>query len=72
MSLRYPILAGARESNNAANHISSYDVHGEQDISRQNIDKDTTATNSEVANVLPPEIYAGILECKFIVSNHIV
>ena len=71
MSLRYPILAGARVGD-----ISSYNEHDEQDISHvsgENIDKDTNTTKSNVANdtSLPPEVYAGVMECKFLVCNYI-
>jgi len=69
MSLRYPILAGTRESN-TTNHISLYNDHDEQDISGCSIDKDTTTTKDDNETVLPPELYAVIMECKFLVCNY--
>ena len=45
---------------------------------KTDIDKDTTSTKlHDVAikndnMVLPPEIYAAVMECKFLVCNHIV
>ena len=74
-------------ASNTTNHISSYNENDEQDIShvsgcsagdmKTDIDKDTPISkldNVAINNdrVLPPEIYAGVMECKFLVCNYIV
>ena len=74
-------------ASNTTDHITSYNEDDEQDILRASgcsagdmktdIDKDTTSTklHDVVTNndmVLPPEIYAVVMECKFLVCNHIV
>ena len=69
-------------ASNNTNHKSSYNEDDEQDIShvsgcsagdmKTDIDKDTTSTKLHDVVVLPPEIYAGVMECKFLVCNHII
>ena len=74
-------------ASNTTNHISSYNDDNEQDIPnvlgciagdmKPNIGKDTAISkldNVAINNdaVLPPEIYAVVMECKFLVCNHIV
>jgi len=73
-------------ASNTTNRISSYNEDDEQDILRASgcsagdikidIDKDTTSTKlGDVANndtILPSEIYAGVMECKFLVCNYIL
>ena len=71
-------------ASNTTNHVPSYNEDDEQDIShvsrcstgdKTDIDKDaTTIKLGDVANndILPPEIYAVVMECKFLVCNYIV
>ena len=74
-------------ASNTTNHISSYNEDDEQDIShisqcsvgdmKPNIGKDTAISkldNVAINNdaVLPPEIYAVVMECKFLVCNYIL
>jgi len=73
-------------ASNTTSHIPSSNDDDEQDIShvlrcsvgdmKPNTFKDTaTIKLGDVANndmVLPSEIYAGVMECKFLVCNHIV